>query len=793
VTPESSGRARYGYAVLCVGIALVAALALHNFDLEGFIFVIAVAVAVWLGGRGPGALAVVLSILVLHYVFIAPSGTGAPLSTYAYFVVFAVLAALITTVTEARHRAERSLREARDTLETKVRQRTAELELSRARLAHFDGVLELLSMIWARAPLRDVLVELATLVESQGDGMRCAIWLLDHDGRHMRAAAAPTMAPEYIAAIDGWEPTPTIGACGAAIARGESVYIADVLTDPLGESQRDLALRHDIRATLSSPILAPDQRVLGTFCVYFAWRRSLDPTVQQLIESASRLAGIAIESRRAEEELRRSEAFLAEGQRLTHTGSWTLNLADGSMRWSRELFSILGVDPADGAPTVEQAWSLYHPDDRPRIETLFLAAVADKADYVMDSRIVLPDGSLRHVEVVGHAVLDDAGRLVEYVGTTMDVTERHAAEYQIRKQATLLHLAHDAVIVVDPDRRITYWNHGAEETYGWTAEEAQGCVIDTLLQTSFGTTRETLERETRETGAWEGELVQCRRNGREIVVASRWSLLRDEHGTPTATLEINRDISDSRRTDEALRTLRAQLAHVTRVSTLGEVAASLAHEVNQPLGAIANNANACLGLLPDACELRDVREALVDIVSDAERASSIIDRVRLLVRRTEPERTRLRLTDVVTDTVALARPEAAARRVALCTQLDADLPSVVGDRVQLQQVLLNLVVNGMDAMNGAPVVDRHLDVRVGTQLRDGMPSVVVRVRDSGGGVQPEQMERLFEPFYTTKPNGMGMGLAISRSIIEAHGGRLWAEPNQDTGSTFAFTLPAAPS
>lgn len=783
-----SAAARYGYAVLCVGVALVAALALQNFDLEGFIFVIAVAMAVWLGGRGPGVLAMVLSIVVLHFVFIAPSGTGAPLSTYAYFILFSVLAALITTLTEARHRAERSLRETRDALEVKVRQRTAELELSRARLAHFDGMLELLSMTWDHAPLRDVLSELARLVESQRHGMRCAVWLLADDGRHVRIAAAPTMSPDYLAAVDGYELTPTSGTCGAAIARGEAVFAPDVLNDPLWAKQRELALRYGIRSNLSCPILSPDQRVLGTFCVYWTQQQTLDGDAKRIIESAARIAGLAIDHRRADDELRRSEAFLAEGQRLTHTGSWTVPLPRGTIRWSRELYRVFGLDPTKPPPTLDDTWTIYHPEDLPRVRATFETAMESKSDYEFEARAFRPDGSLRHVEVVGHAVLDESGALIEYVGTTMDVTERHAAEHEIHKQAELLRLAHDAVIVRDLDRRVTYWNHGAQDTYGWTAEEAHGRVLDDLLQTSFGMPRADVEVVMRAAGTWEGELVQSTRDGAEIVVASRWSPLRDEHGATIATLEINRDITDSRRADEALRKTRAELAHVTRVTTLGEVAASLAHEVNQPLGAIANNANACLGLLPDDAGLTDVRDALGDIVADAERASAIIDRVRTLVRRSEPERVPLRLGDVVAHTVALARSEAATRRVALCADVAPDVPVVMGDGVQLQQVLLNLVMNGMDAMSGTPTGERHLEIRVRS---DDARGAVVCVRDYGTGVRPEQVDRLFEAFYTTKTNGMGMGLAISRAIIDAHGGRLWVERNEGAGSTFCFVLPAA--
>src|SRR3989454_2994938 len=243
---------------------------------------------------------------------------------------------------------------------------------------------------------------------------------------------------------------------------------------------------------------------------------------------------------------------------------------------------------------------------------------------------------------------------------------------------------------------------------------------------------------------------------------------------------------------EALREAQAALAHVTRVTTLGEVTASFAHELNQPLAAIVNNANACLSLLPSGPhDLDEVREALADIVSDADRASAIIERVRGLAKRTPPEKVPLRLVDVVDDVVALAAAESVARGVAIRTDVAADLPVVLGDRVQLLQVLLNLVVNGMDAMSTVDEPERRLEIRGRSDTRDGSPAVRISVQDCGIGLDAAKMDRLFEAFYTTKPRGMGMGLAICRSIIEAHGGRLWAESNQGPGATFSFGLPAA--
>ena len=289
----------------------------------------------------------------------------------------------------------------------------------------------------------------------------------------------------------------------------------------------------------------------------------------------------------------------------------------------------------------------------------------------------------------------------------------------------------------------------------------------------------------------------ARADGSVLHVSTSGKPLFDADGRFLGYRGVSSDVTAAVRAEQAEKALheaQAKLEHVTRVTTLGEVTASFAHEVNQPLAAIVNNANACLGLLatgPD--DLDEIRDALADIVSDGERAGAIIHRVRALASRSPSDKVPLRLEDVVRDVVALAASEAAARRVTIRTEIGADLPVVSGDRVQLQQVLLNLVVNGMDAMGTVSEQARVLEIRGRPDMRDGSLAAIISVEDHGTGFDAVQKERLFEAFYTTKPHGMGMGLAISRSIIEMHGGRLWAEANRGLGATFSFSVPAAVS
>jgi C4-dicarboxylate-specific signal transduction histidine kinase len=251
--------------------------------------------------------------------------------------------------------------------------------------------------------------------------------------------------------------------------------------------------------------------------------------------------------------------------------------------------------------------------------------------------------------------------------------------------------------------------------------------------------------------------------------------------------ELRGEMGERQRAEEALQKAQAELAHVTRVTTLGELMASLAHEVNQPLAAVLTNAQACLRWLALETPRPDEARAAVErIVRDSNRASDVIQRIRALAKKSEPQIVALDINDVIREAVSLEQREMLSQRVSLRTELASALPPVLGDRVQLQQVVINLVMNAAEAM--APVTDRPRDILIRSQ-RDDANEVVVAVRDSGMGIDSENADRLFNAFFTTKPSGMGMGLSISRSIIVAHGGRLWASPNADHGATFQFTVP----
>jgi C4-dicarboxylate-specific signal transduction histidine kinase len=287
-------------------------------------------------------------------------------------------------------------------------------------------------------------------------------------------------------------------------------------------------------------------------------------------------------------------------------------------------------------------------------------------------------------------------------------------------------------------------------------------------------------------------LISWRRETEESLRRSRKELeIRVEERTgelKNANHALLHQMAEQRRTEEALQIARTELARVVRITTIGELAASIAHEVNQPLAAVVANADACVAWLArENPDLTEARAAAERTTQGATRASEVIGRIRSLINKTSPERAQVQMNEIIREVVALADGQASRNNVSVETELTADLPPVLGDRIQLQQVILNLMLNGIEAMAG--ISDRMRRLRIRSQIQEA-GQVLVSIEDSGLGVKAEIMTRLFEPFFTTRSQGIGMGLPISRSIVEAHGGRLWAESTVNQGSVFQFTLPS---
>ena len=374
--------------------------------------------------------------------------------------------------------------------------------------------------------------------------------------------------------------------------------------------------------------------------------------------------------RHVERLLRRSEAYLAQAQKLSHTGSFGWEVSSGKIYWSQETFRIFEYDPTT-EPTLKLVLGRTHPEDRTKVEKMF-DRVPEGKGFDFEHRLLMPDGSVKYLQMVGRPS-DDASGYFEFVGAVTDITERKRAE---------------------------------EELY-----QKEVC----------------------------------------------------------------------------LREAQTELAHVSRVTTMGELAASITHEVNQPLAGIVTNANSSLRWLAgDSPNLAEAREAIRRIVRDGNRASEVVSRMRALFKKASTARERFDINAAIEEVVVMTQSEVRKNQVAIRKELATNLPPVVGDRVQIQQVLMNLILNAFEAMS--TVESRERDLVIRTQ-RDEGDEVRVALQDSGIGLDPKNVERIFDAFHTTKSGGLGMGLSISRSIIEAHGGRLWAKANSPRGAAFEFTVP----
>jgi PAS domain S-box-containing protein len=495
--------------------------------------------------------------------------------------------------------------------------------------------------------------------------------------------------------------------------------------------------------------------------------------------------------KRSEQALKRNEFYLSEGQRIAHIGSWAFS--DSGHYWSDELYKIYGLDPQNGAPTVEQYLNLIHPQDRASMAETIRRMQEEQCGFDQIERIIRPDGQLRYIRAVAVPLVEQ-GIFKGFIGTTMDVTEQELLTQELRRDQAYLAEAQSLTHIGSwaTNFHTQQMFHLSDETFRLHGFDPQDAPIplerffDTIHPEDRPAVTAVLERAIQTRTDYDvREFRVCLPDG------SIRFLRTIGHHNPAAEMGyyigITMDITERKQAEqerEKLRQLEADLAHINRVNMMGELAAALAHEIRQPIAASITSASACLRWLArDPPDLERARAAAARIEQDGNRAAEVINRLRSFYKKgAPPEPVLVDLKEVIWEMTALLRKEAVRHSIRIHSEPNESVPSVLADRVQVQQVFMNLMLNAIEAMR-----DTGGKLTISSRLTpEGQ--VTVSIGDTGIGLSAENTERIFDAFHTTKPQGTGMGLAITRSIVEAHGGRVWATVNQDTGATFHFTL-----
>ncbi len=752
---------RYGLAVLSVGVALAVALLLGRaFDVRGALFLTAVVLTAWFGGMVPGLTALLLSLLSLGYFF-------QPLVPYVELVgirlpyrllsltAFASLALIVCWLSASRRRAEEALRE--------NQQRWRSLTEALPQLvwgARPDGWCDYFSTQWTNY---------SGVGESDLLGWRWMDALHPDDREPTRQFWTESVAGRQPYDVE------------YRIRRSDGTY--------------------GWFKTRGTPIRDSDGRIVKWFgtCTDITDRKRAEQTLkEQELELRQARDLLEIKVMERTKELRRNEAYLAEAQKLSKTGSFGWNVFGGEIYWSEETFRIFEYR-RETKPLLELVLERTHPEDRVRLQQVIDRASQNANEFDVEHRLLMPDGTVKHVHVVGHLLETGQPGKTELVGAITDITERKRAETALRQTEAYLEEA----------QRLSHtgswaWNVARRENVHWSQEhyrlfgldpESKSPSFETAFQRIHPEDRamfnNAVDRAIRERSDFEVEFRIVLPDGSTRYIRSVGHPVFSASGELVEFVGTGIDITERRQAEkerERLRQVQADLAHINRATTMGELTASLAHDINQPITAAATDARTCLRWLArEQPDIGEARESAARMVNAVTRAADIISRLRQLFKKGAPQTDLVDVSEVIQEMVVLLRSEASRHSVSILTELSKDLPRVVADRVQLQQVLMNLMLNGIEAMQDAKT-EGQLTIRA---LMAEHGQLLISVADTGVGVSPEQADQIFNAFFSTKAQGTGMGLSISRSIVESHGGRLWATPNSGRGATFSFTLPGA--
>ena len=863
---------RYGIAALSVAIAIgLGFFLLQHFEAKLTPFLLAVAATVWYAGTGPGVLAIVLSVLSLNYFFLRPGFSFSPISTadlvYLTFCIFCALA--VGWVSAVRRRAEQELRQAREELEAKVAERTADLARSERYLAEAQrlthcGVTaykgstvfygsEEIYRIWGFDPAQGVPNRKTVLQRIHPD---------DRDRQNAEVERALGEKRRYSAAYRIVLPDGTVKhleSIGQPVfsTNGELVEVVATQIDVTERKRAEEALRESeakIRRLVDSNIIGIfvwdfDGRILEANDEFLRmvsygredlvsgrirwaeltppdWRERNNARIEREKDSgrfepfekeftrkdgsrvpiliggatfeAGGSQGVAFvldltERKCAEQALREREAQLAEARRELRqmidtipipVASYSADARRDFVNAAWKQYTGLSDEAALGT-----RWSVVaHPDDIAGGDKMWHDAFATGEPWHTEERVRRADGQYRWFAIDRVAARDENGKIIKWYGTAYDIEDRKRAEEALRESEHKLRQIIDTI----PAHVVRYQPDGAADFMNKTFSEfvGPGVGFDNLSSVvhpeDYPKRSRDWDTHVATAEPYDIEMRLRRADGVYRWHRSRRVPLRDANGAIVNWYGAGHDIDDQKRAEEAYHEAQLELAHANRVATVGQLTASITHEVNQPITAAITYALAARRWLnAEPPNLHEVDDALALIVKEGNRAGEVVGRIRALIKKAPARKDAVAINDAILEVIALTRTEAANNSVSVRTQLAEGLPPVQGDRVQLQQVLLNLILNAIEAMRD---VEEERELLIGTRHQpDG---VSVEVRDSGPGFAPAALQRVFEAFYTTKPGGLGLGLSICRSIIEAHDGRLWASANVPRGASFQFALPA---
>ncbi|OAF02387.1 PAS domain-containing sensor histidine kinase [Bradyrhizobium centrolobii] len=668
------------------------------------------------------------------------------------------------------------------------------------------------SLLWVRENAKAML---------RGDGTPIVLVACENITQRKEAEDALRQSEAYLAQAQELSHT---GSFGLNLTTGEIVWSRETFRifecDPAAKPTFDFVFqrihpedRDRVRKTLDRAsreasdfdheyrLLMPD----GSAKYLHSVARAVRPASGR-IEFVGAVTDVTV-AKEAEQRLRRSEAYLAEAQRLSQTSSWAWDVRRQEFAYrSAELYRLFGFEPDQIDVPARAFQQRILPQDFRRMAEVERQAVRQKEPFEIDFRIARPDGSIRRVHTEGHPVIGSDGEVVEIIGTHVDVTEQFTAKEALQRAFDELKTSEQRFRDYAETASDWFWETGPDHRITRISEHADtaGAAPTGLI----GMTRWDIPPDAElESEKWEQHRAALDahlpfrdlvyrikdRNGSPIYVRTSGKPFHDASGNFLGYRGVSTDVTAAiraKQAEEALRKAQAELAHVTRVTTLGELTASIAHEITQPLAAVISNADACVAWLDrDPADLKAARRSVEWIVEDANRASEVIRRIRALAKKTEIEVVPLDINQVVREAVALVQRELATHAVSVRMELTSGLPRICGDRIQLQQVLINLVMNGIEAMQGNVDRPRELAIRSSQAGEDGDARLLLTVTDRGVGLGKDVTDRIFTPFFTTKSGGLGMGLSICRSIIEAHAGRLSAFPNEGSGATFQIALP----